>query len=667
MFKLQNLRHHRHIKWPIYFFFGVVIISFVFFYGWNQSGKDKNGPSMDRNFARLRSESLNPLSRWEYLDAASMRLGRVDAKIQKYSAMPQLPQQLQQMIEQRGVMDRLVEGDMENVARVAGDAKLLRRAARDMKIQVTTDEIVEMFKKSPGITDQMLDQQAQMMGLGDEHGFVEFRRRHDEEMRVREVKQLVAHASLFELWQEYGLSNEKLVLRMAAFPADKFEAKVTVTTADLEKYLKEHQADFHVPAKRRYAFVAYNKTESMLKLDPTKEQLKDYYDKNQTKYLKPEARHIIEIVSPTREDQISTVGLKILTDLRPQVAKETDFTSISSRLNKETKGSEFFSRDRWVEDTDTEYSDQFKGRLNVLTADKPTTIVADSEGIHLVKFLEHRKQAVPPLEEMRMRVTSDWREAEADKQLKDYAEKFVAERKKLMEDKTTTHSVRNLAQRLKLKDDLTTAVEATAANFPRLGSFDKDRAYITALVPGELSDVVQNEESVAALQLVSETAEYDPKLPEIKAPVEKAYRKAQAGKLAEEAARQSLAAVKSGADFNKALADAPKPPFDSGEFTRLESVTTLAAPLIDFKQQTMKINTGSLGMSAYGNSSDKPLGYAVWRVEKLIAPKQEDFTKERQKLEQEYLQLQRETIVREWLADQRKAADYHYLTAEDRK
>lgn len=667
MFKLQNLRHHRHIKWPIYLMFGFVIISFVFFYGWNQSGKGKGGPDMSRNFAKMRSDSLNPLSRWEYLDSSSMHIGRIDAKIEKYAVMPQMPQQLQQMIDQRGIMERLVEGDMENVARVAADSDLMRRTAQDMKVQVTTNEVIEGFKRNPGITDDMLNQQAHMLGLGDEYGFVEFRRRHEEEMRVRSIKQLVAHASLFELWQEYSLSNEKLVLRMAAYPADKFESKVTVTQADLDKYLKEHQDEFHVTAKRRYAYVAFNKNESLFKIEPTKEQLQAYYEKNQAKYMNPDATHMIEIYSPALENQVSTQALKILSDLRPQVAKVTDFTSLSLKLNRENKGVDFLSRDRWVEDTDEDFTPQFKGKIRTMAADKGTTIVLDANATHLVRVLDYRKAAVPPLDEIRNKVISNYREEEIEKQFKEQAERFVTERKKMREDKTTTQSVRALAQRMKIKDELTTAVNASDATFPKLGSFDKDRAYITALVPGELSDVVQNDESVAVLQLVSETPEYDPKMAEVKDKVEKSYRKSQSGKLAEQAARQSLNAVKSGADFNKTLADAPKPPFDSGEFTRLESVTGLSAPLIDFRQQTLHINTGSLGLSAYGSTADKPLGYAVWRVEKLLPPKQEEFTKERQKLEAEYLQMQRESISREWLADKRKEAQYHYLTAEERK
>ena len=66
MFKLQNMRNHRHLKWPVRIFFALVIISFIFFYGWSKSETGRHGET--KNFAKLRSESANPLKRWQYLD-----------------------------------------------------------------------------------------------------------------------------------------------------------------------------------------------------------------------------------------------------------------------------------------------------------------------------------------------------------------------------------------------------------------------------------------------------------------------------------------------------------------------------------------------------------------------------------------------------------------------
>ena len=76
MFKLQNMRGHRHLKWPGGDLFGVVIISFIFFYGWNNRGDRKSGPVGDKDFAKLRSASLNPLEPWRHTETRDMALAK---------------------------------------------------------------------------------------------------------------------------------------------------------------------------------------------------------------------------------------------------------------------------------------------------------------------------------------------------------------------------------------------------------------------------------------------------------------------------------------------------------------------------------------------------------------------------------------------------------------
>lgn len=661
MFKLQNLRHARHVKWPIYIMFGFIIISFVFFYGWNQANKS-GGPGEGQSFARLRSESMSPLHRWTELDRTSLQAARPEAENEIYALMPQ---QMQQMLMQQRVVERLVT--TEDIARTAANNVLIERAADKMGVRVTQDDIIRMLKAQPNISDQMLDQQAKMMGLPDKFAFVDFIRRSQEQQRVKDVKGLVAHASLFELWQEYSLANEKLALRLAAYPAEKFESKVNVTPADLEKYLADHKDAFHVQPMRRYAYIAVNRNDLAGKIKPTKEQLQVFYEKNQAQYVEKPATRVFKLTSPLGQDQVSTAPLKAFNAMRDQFAKakEDQLSTLTQTLRKQYPQVEVLESTAWLEEGDQSASPTLLERVKSM--DQGTTVVTDNNGVHLVRVLQKRKEGAPALDKIQNRVESDYKEKMAGEEFQKEAERIKAERAKLEQDKNTSVTLRNLAQRLKMKDELTTRVEATSAEIPGVGDFTKDRNYLASLAENELSEALQTDDAVAVVQIVEQRAGYDPKLAEVKDKVEKAYRKSRSSELAKAAAEQSLNLVKSGADFNKATAEAPKPAVDTPEFTRMEPVESLGAPLIDFKQQTLQANVGSTGLSAYGQDKDNPEGYAVWKVTKLAPPKQEDFTKERQRFEADYLQVQRETLVREWLADQRRQAQYHYFTAEERK
>ena len=103
-----------------------------------------------------------------------------------------------------------------------------------------------------------------------------------------------------------------------------------------------------------------------------------------------------------------------------------------------------------------------------------------------------------------------------------------------------------------------------------------------------------------------ETEAYDPKLPEVREKVEKAYRQMRAVDLARQRADETLKIVQGGADFDKALADAPTPPVETIGFTRMDPVPGLGAPLIDFTKQTLGVDVGSTGMTAYGSDPKEP-------------------------------------------------------------
>lgn len=681
MFKLQNIRHARHVKWPIYILFGFIIISFIFFYGWNGLGKDAIA---NQSFARLRSESINPMHKWQNLDGTALHAAKFDAENQKVQMLPMLNPQMRNMLDQRGLLDRLVGNP--DLARVAADNILLQRQVQKMGVYVGTDEIIAGLRQQR-VSDQEINEYAMRKGLGDEYGYVEHQQHQSENDIVKAVKNLVIHASLYELWQEYSLAKEKLVLRMAAFPIEKFESQVSVTPKDLDDYLAAHKIDFHVPPQRRYAFVKVSKSEIMDSIKPTEAELKAYYEKNQSVYLRKAATHIEEITAPVGENGPSTVSLAVLNGVRAVAASQPDWTTTTMKLNDAHKGMDFTHSDSWVEDASSDRAPVFVSRIRALAADikttapiaaadRPTTTVLDTTGAHLVRALGRRPEGAPALSEIREQVVSDYKRAKADEKFNAEADLMKEEVTRLKGDNksqanassaTQQLTVHALAQKLKMKDELTTKVESSATMIPGIGSLATERAYLEGLQLNEMSDVIKTQDVAAVVQIVDQNEEYDPAMPEIKDKVEKAFRKSRAVDLAKTSAQQYLDVVNKGGDFDQALAKAPRPPFSTGEFTRLDPVEELGAPLIDFKQQTLKVNIGSLGMSPYGKAADKPDGYAVWKVTKLIEPKQEEFAKERSTFERDYLQVQRETIVREWLADERNKAQYHFLEAEEKK
>ena len=78
--QLSDLRTHPLIKAMMYVAFTLIIISFVFFYGWNP-GQGGSGPGGNQTVARFRSTgilSFLPWRKWEGVSAGEVNYAQSD-------------------------------------------------------------------------------------------------------------------------------------------------------------------------------------------------------------------------------------------------------------------------------------------------------------------------------------------------------------------------------------------------------------------------------------------------------------------------------------------------------------------------------------------------------------------------------------------------------------
>ena len=112
-----------------------------------------------------------------------------------------------------------------------------------MGVRVSEEAVKENLIQE-GATDEMLMNEAARQGISP-YDLVDKFRREQEMDRAKAITGLLAHASLFELWQEYSLAHEKLTLDLAACTAEPYESQVVVSDQDLDNYGVEAQG--HVP------------------------------------------------------------------------------------------------------------------------------------------------------------------------------------------------------------------------------------------------------------------------------------------------------------------------------------------------------------------------------------------------------------------------------------
>lgn len=644
MISLQTMRDHKRLKWPIRIGFGLVIISFIFFYGWNRSSF--NQPGQVTEFARLDADSWNPFRRSITIGPELAAEAHQQLAQEKASLIPQINEHQAESL----------ETPLE-LRQQSANIVLTHREAQRLGVHFDFGDIRNMLA-AQRMTQEELEFIAAQAGMTPRQYVHHLARVLTQDM-TRVLMAQAAHVSLFELWQEYRLAYDKIEMDVAAYPVDAFQEQVSVTDDELAEYLAEHVDEFRVPATRVYAYVKLSRDDMRAQIQPTDEDLRVYYEQNMATYQQQAGVRTEELTIPLGLDLATTRAeraLEVLAEVRERAAASDDWTTLANTLRTEYDEFSFYaSPASWVTASSTYYSPEYLEATRTLADDEVSTPILDNARAVLIRIVERRDAGVRPYDDVRDQVESDY--------IASRLNELQSERLREWRMLVTGKDIVQFAAAVGLNDELSSPTSVNAPSIPGVGDFtsQQDRYYIQNLTPGELSDPIRVTDGIVVLEVRSETESYTPSLAEVRDEVEEAVRRRRAIDEARRVAEQNLEIVRGGADFQTALADAPTTPFRPAPFTRTETVEVLNAPLINFRQEYAGLAVGMTGISPYGNDPDQPLGYAVWRVVSITEPEREQFAEDRLYFSNQFLELQMRTMIEEWLADRRAEARFEPL------
>lgn len=653
--QLSNIRTNPVIKFFIYIGFSLIIISFVSFYGWNTSSRHKE--QVTTSYGRLDSPSkasFLPGRGEKLLQAKDVKIARNEAIMRKRQM---LPPQLIQMLQQQGQGLTGLVTDREAVRRAA-DHQLLLGEANRLGL-IVTDEEIDAFVKQNFTSMDTLTQFLNQEGID----YAQLRERLRGQQEAARAERLIAdraNVSLYELWQEYRLNNEKLKLEIVPFSADNFTKDVTVGDDEMQKFLADHEDEFRVPAKRRYAYVQLSRQEIRDGLNPADDELKLFWEQNQTLFNRPSALPAEDIFAPVTSDQPTTSAMRLVTMLGERATTASQWADLALEIEKENPGARIYYRDLGMiddnEKNQADFGNDYLTRLKNMAPNEVSTPVVSPRGVHII----HRLGAgtARTFEQAREEVVGQYKEKKSLEILRDRAAK-------LREAVERAPSIRELAQAEGLKDNLTTLTLASATFVPEIGNLQEHATYLRGLKLNQVSKLIPmpsaDPAAHAALQIVEERPAYLPQLAEVREEIHTRLAKQKGAELAKAAAENALGMIRDGkADFAAATSGSKIDHVTTQLFTRMQRV---GYPLVNFERDSLRATKDSVGVSPYGSSEKAPDGYAVWRVVEAQPPTREEFQKARRGFERDMLSIQQMSIVEEWLADQRKRANFR-VTAQ---
>lgn len=637
----------------------LVIPSFIAFYGFSSLTGDSRGGVW--YFIKIKDNPFQIL-RWTKIDETGMKQAKEDL-FREYQGL--LGIQNQQVAEQ---VDKLITPSA--IASQAIENHLLLKKADETGLHANVSELKSFIEKIYPQNPQMAFQyMMQMRGYTDENAFIQDQLSQMTLEKVRFLYLSQAKASLYELWQEFLLVEEKVNLAYVPVMSSKFQDSMTVTEEELQKYYDANKEDYRIPNQAQYAYIAINKNAMIHDVSTTDSEVLAYYEANKETEFKTDkevmARQIMKTIPPQApETEVRNIE-SLMNDLYTSLTvHNADFAELANRFSDDPMNASpefdeegkptgvpkkngglmnmFWSiqdaeRSRYGKIVIMEALQMEQGQIS-----KP---IMGDRGFHIIKIEEVKPERIMNFDEAK---------SQAEFALKrKIADAMFEEKRKLIYDKMPQAStLSGLSQETGLPLQQTELVNQDTTFFPGIGSLARFKDDLLELDEGDTSELLETPNLIAIVNVLKRVDTHIPTWEEVKNQVTDEVKREKALVMAKKDAESILEKSDSPENMKKISEEKGYEVKTPEPFTHTSPPEDLSG-IKNFPQITIRTKEGEakIGEVLQRGMKEKPIGYVVWRIASKIPPDRQKFIEELPKLQREYIQGKQRTIINENLAD----------------
>jgi peptidyl-prolyl cis-trans isomerase D len=364
---------------------------------------------------------------------------KVDGKKISYEEFQKSYNRLKGMFEQMNGKTLTPEMEkMLNLKKLAVDnlvdSALASSEAGRMGIKVSKDEIrnaieaVPAFQKN-GVFDF---QQYQDLLKMNRMTPAKFEEAEEHDLLIQKARQQIQDKAVVsddEALQAFRKKNDTIELSFAAFSPAELKNEVKLTDQDLNSYLQAHQDAYKSPEMVRVAFTLLDPATIAAKQTVTDEEAQSYYQKNIDRYqgkggILPYAEVRERVKADARLFKSARQAYELAADAINKY-KSGDIAGAAASLGVKVSETSLFSATAPAPALAGE-PDVVK-RAFALKQDELGGPVETKKGIYILKVLEKKPAAVPPLDRIKGQVEMAARENKAKELAKQKAEQAIAE------------------------------------------------------------------------------------------------------------------------------------------------------------------------------------------------------------------------------------------------
>jgi len=208
----------------------------------------------------------------------------------------------------------------------------------------------------------------------------------------------------------YDLSHLRIGLAYVEIPWQQYSSKINPSEQQVADYYKQHAEDFREPERAKIAFIHYQPLALAALATPSERDIQDYYKANlKTRFTHPDlvhARHILISVPPGATEKEKADAKAKAEDILKQLKAGADFKTLAAKYSDDTSNKNsggdlgFFSHGEMVKPFEDAAFKMKPGDMQ---------IVETNFGYHVVKVDEVKPAHVDTLEEAKPKITEEMR------------------------------------------------------------------------------------------------------------------------------------------------------------------------------------------------------------------------------------------------------------------
>ncbi len=528
------------------------------------------------------------------------------------------------------------------------DELLIRQAGERLGLTVTDAELRQYIQRNPVFADER--------GFSEKRYYQILARQRlpasDYEAYERQrlaLQKVIGFITSFakvtetDLEEAYRLEHEAVRVDYLVLPPTRFMKQQQVTPAEVEELYKSQAERFREPEKFRAAILFLPFADFAKNLQPDPQKLESFFYDHLEQFSRPQAVRVQEVklaipaqATPADRQRLQEVAATILQGARRSLPLDQLLrrAALPPGLRPQVEDLGVVQRGQKPAEWEAVVFGLKKGEVGLVTT---------PAGLHLVQVVDIVETKAPTLAAVQPQVEKAWREAEAVH--------LAQERAAALRQQMVSTSLAEVARQHNLPYQQTPFL-APQEPLPGLGLQPAVSQAALALKPQEVSKPIALRDGIALVQLVERRESVIPPLEQIKDRVAEAVRLEKAKSAAAQEAKNLLARLQKGEPLAKVAAQADLPVKDSGWFTRPQGFPGYP--------QNQDLVTTAFTLSTQQPRPPEPISvngdHVILVLKDRRQPSAEQFAQDKEQLQQALLEMKRQMVFTQWLAEERQRA-----------